>query len=355
MKKQEKSRITIKDIAQALNLSPATISRVLSNHPAISENTKKIVNEKVKELGFSLDPIASSFRSKKTKSIGVVCPRIDIDFHSKVISGIEEYAYKQGYQITIFQSHDSYVKEKEIVQMLETSLAAGIIICPALETKRFEHLKKLGKFNIPLVLYDRTGENLKASKVLINDFEASYTATHHLIAQGCKNIAHIAGNQNVGIFKSRLEGFKAALIEYNLPIYENLIRKTENLSYEEGKTQAEALLGATLLPDGIVCANDYTAAAAVKVFKNAGFRIPEQLAIVGFSNYPISTIIEPPISTIDDSAYDMGLVAAKILIHQIEDKDLQVLDYQEIIIRTNLIVRASSDRRSLAHSIQSSQ
>lgn len=344
MKKQEGVRITIKDIAKELNLSTATISRVLSNHPAISENTKKIVNDKVKEMGFSLDPIASSFRSKKTKSIGVICPRIDVDFHSKVISGIEEYAYKQGYQITIFQSQDLFTKEKEIVQMLETSLAAGIIICPTLETKRFDHLKKLEKANIPLVVYDRSSKMLKANKVIINDFEASYNACSHLIKQGCKTLAHISGNQNVSIFKDRLEGFKAALSDHKLPIYENLIRETDNLSYEEGKTQAEILLKGELTPDGIICANDYTAAAALKVFRNNGFAIPEQVAIVGFSNYPISTIIEPQISTIDDSAYDMGLIAAKILIQQIEDKDMQALDYQEIILKTKLIVRASSDR-----------
>lgn len=344
MKKKE-ARITIKDIAKALNLSAATISRVLSNHPAISESTKKIVNDKVKEMGFSLDPIASSFRSKKTKSIGVVCPRIDIDFHSKVISGIEEYAYKQGYQITIFQSHDSYIKETEIVQMLENSLAAGVIICPGLETKRYEHLKKLGKSNIPLVLYDRTSEQLKASKVIINDFEASYNATVHLIQQGCKNLAHIAGNQNVDIFKSRLAGFKKALEQYKLPFQEQFVKETKNLTYEEGKEAAEALLLNTPIPDGIVCANDYTAAAALKVFRNNGIAIPGKAAIIGFSNYPISSILEPQISTIDDSAYEMGLVAAKILIQQIEDKEMQVLDYQEVIIKTKLIVRGSSDRK----------
>lgn len=344
MNKKEVSRITIKDIAKSLNLSTSTISRVLSNHPGISENTKRIVNDKVKELGFSLDPIASSFRSKKTKSIGVICPRIDIDFHSKVISGIEEYAYKQGYQITIFQSHDSYTKEKEIVQMLETSLAAGIIICPALETKRYDHLKKLSKSNIPLVVYDRTSENLKASKVIINDFEASYNATCHLIQQGCKKIAHIAGNQNVEIFKSRLAGFKTALTQHQLPIHEGFIMETKTLSYEEGKDQAERLLQNVTVPDGIVCANDYTAAAALKVCRKNGKIIPDDVAIVGFSNYPISSILEPQISTIDDSAYDMGLVAAKILIQQIEDKDMQVLDYQEIILKTKLIIRGSSDR-----------
>lgn len=344
MKKSEASRITIKDIARELNLSTATISRVLSNHPAISESTKKLVNDKVKEMGFSLDPIASSFRSKKTKSIGVICPRIDIDFHSKVISGIEDFAYKQGYQITIFQSQDSYKKEKEIVQMLETSLAAGIIICPALETHRFEHLKKIVKSNIPLVLYDRSTDSLKASKVIINDFEASFNATEHLIQQGCKTLAHISGNKNVDIFNSRIAGFKEALAQHQLPIHEELIKEAKNLTYEEGKVQAEALLKEHIIPDGIVCANDYTAVAALKAFRNKGYTIPDQVAIVGFSNYPISSILEPQISTIEDSAYEMGRVAAKILIQQIEDKDMQALDYQEVVIKTELIIRGSSFR-----------
>ncbi|MGJ1197891.1 LacI family DNA-binding transcriptional regulator [Sphingobacterium spiritivorum] len=344
MKKSDASRITIKDIAKELNLSTATISRVLSNHHAISESTKKLVNDKVKEMGFALDPIASSFRSKKTKSIGVICPRIDIDFHSKVISGIEDYAYNQGYQITIFQSQDSYKKEKEIVKMLETSLAAGIIICPALETNRYDHLKKIDKSNIPLVLYDRNTDSLKASKVVINDFEASYTATQHLIQQGCKTIAHISGNQNVDIFKSRMEGFKQALTDHQLTVHKELIKETRNLSYDEGKVQAEALLEEKIMPDGIVCANDYTAVATMKAFRNKGYKIPEEVAIVGFSNYPISAIMEPQISTIDDSAYDMGRVAAKILIQQIEDKDMQALDYQEVVIKTKLIIRDSSDK-----------
>lgn len=344
MKKEEASRITIKDIAKSLNLSTSTISRVLSNHPAISENTKKIVKEKVKEMGFHLDPIASSFRSKKTKSIGVICPRIDIEFHSKVISGIEEYAYHRGYQITIFQSQDSYHREREILHMLETSFAAGVIICPALETKRYDHLKKISKSNTPLVVYDRASEQLKASKVIINDFEASFKATSHLIQQGCKNIAHIAGNQSTEIFKSRLEGFKKALTQYHLPVQEHLIKETKNLSYEEGKVVAQALLESTPLPDGIVCANDYTAAAALKVFRNNNIDIPTQTAIIGFSNYPISSILEPQISTVDDSAYEMGLVAAKILIQQIEDKDMRALEYQEVILKTKLIIRGSSNR-----------
>jgi len=344
MKNSDSSRITIKDIAKALNVSTSTVSRVLSNHPAISDSTRKLVNDKVKEMGFSIDPIASSFRSKKTKSIGVICPRIDIDFHSKVISGIEDYAYNSGYQITIFQSQDNYKKEKEIVSMLETSLAAGLIICPGLQTHKYDHLKKFKKANIPLVVYDRSTEGLKTNKVVINDFEASFKATEHLIQSGCKRIAHISGDQSVSIFKARLQGYSEALIQNGLPLEEKLIKEAKNLSYEEGLILANELAKVNEKIDGLVCANDYTAAAAIKVFKKLNYNIPKEISIIGFSNYPISKIVDPQLSTIDDNAYHMGKVASKLLIQQIEDSDFEQLDYQEILIKTELIIRDSTKK-----------
>jgi len=337
-------RLTIKDLAKELNLSTSTISRVLSNSPRISEATKNLVNNKVKELGFSLDPIASSFRSKKTKSIGVVAPRIDVDFHSKVISGIEDYASELGYQITIFQSKDSYNKEKEIVNLLETSKAAGIILCPSLETTKADHLKKILKSNMPLVLYDRPLRNLDAHIVCINDYHASYQATKHLIDNNCKHIAHISGSLNVNIFKNRFDGYKAAIQEHGLIYDESLLQETQHLSYEEGIKAIDKLYNLNHSIDGIVCANDYTAAATVQYLKKLNIKIPEQIAIIGFSNYPISTIIEPQISTIDDSAYHMGIIAAKILIQQIEEDLNQRIEQQKTLIKTELIIRESSKR-----------
>lgn len=344
MKNSNSKRLTIKDLAKVLNLSSSTISRVLSNNPRISEATKKLVNDKVKELGFSLDPIASSFRSKKTKSIGVVAPRIDVDFHSKVISGIEDYASALGYQITIFQSKDSFNKEKEIVKLLETSLAAGIILCPSLETEKVDHLKKVLKSNIPLVLYDRPLDNLETNIVCINDFQASYQATKHLLDIGCKRIAHISGNLNVNIFQKRFDGYRTALLESGIDYEDNLLQQTQNMTYREGLLAADKL--AKLQPpiDGIVCANDYTAAAAVQQLKKLNINIPEQIAIIGFSNYPISTIIEPNISTIDDNAYHMGTISARILIQEIEEPINKRIAHQEILVKTDLLVRESSKR-----------
>lgn len=337
------SRITIKDLAKQLNLSPSTISRSLANHPAISEATKKKVQQKADELGFIPNSIASSFRKKKTSSIGVIVPKIDIYFHSLVISGIEEYAYNSGYNVTIFQSKDSLKREKEIAYTLQNKMVEGVIICLTIETESCDHFKKFKKLGVPLVFYDRVPSNFDANKIVINDFQSAYKATEHLIKVGCRRIGHIAGNQSTGIFRARLDGYKAAIEKYNLKLDPSLILYSDKLSYEEGVKCAKKFLELPNRPDGIFCANDYTAVSAIQVFRKADIKIPEQLAIVGFSNYPISKIIEPNLTTINDHAFQMGQAAAKLLIRQIgEEEDL--VESETITIKTELIIRESSTK-----------
>ncbi|RAV30861.1 LacI family DNA-binding transcriptional regulator [Sinomicrobium soli] len=339
-----KGRVTLKDLARDLGLAPSTISRALSDHPAISEATKKTVKDRAEELGFTPNSIAASFRSKKTRSIGVIVPRIDVHFHSRVISGIEEFSYKSGYHVTIFQSHDSYKREKEIVKILQTKMVEGVIICLAMESRIFDHLKRLNNLKVPQVFYDRTPENFLTNKVNIDDYESSYTATEHLIDVGCRRIFHIAGNQSTGIFRKRLEGYKAALADNGMMFRDDFILTTKNLSYEEGADCARRLLQLPDLPDGIFCANDYTAVSIIQAFNKAGIKIPEQVAIAGFSNYPISRIIEPSLTTVNDRAFQMGEAAAKLLIRQIEEDDADIIDYQTITLKTELIVRESTKR-----------
>lgn len=342
MKQKNGTRITIKDLAQALSLSTSTISRALANHPGISEQTKELVNGMADKLGFAPNSIASSFRSKKTKAIGVIVPRIDIDFHSRVISGIEEFAYKSGYHVTIFQSQDSYKREKEIVKILQTKMVEGIIVCLAMETKNYDHLKKLLKSKIPLVFYDRTPDTFETNKVMINDFESAYLATEHLIQQGKTRLAHIAGNQSTGIFRKRLEGFKAAISAHGLQVYEELIVEAQHLSYQEGVDCATAILAAPEPPDGVFCANDYTAAAVIQTLNKKNIAIPQEVAVVGFSNYPIATIVEPHITTVNDRAFQMGEATGRLLIQQIEEDEIDVIDYQVITLKTELIIREST-------------
>ena len=334
-------RITLKDLAKDLNLSASTISRALDNHPAISAATKKLVQKKAEELGFIPNSIASSFRTKKTKSIGIIVPRIDIHFHSLVISGIEDYAYKNGYNVTIFQSKDSLKREKEIVKILQNRMVDGIIACLSIETKKCDHFRKFEKLGVPLVFYDRVPTDFDANKIIINDFESAFKATEHLIAAGCKRLGHIAGSQKTSIFKSRLEGFKAAVMKHGLPIQENFIMTTKSLGYEEGVICANRYLELPELPDGIFCANDYTAVSLIQVFRKANIKIPQQVAIAGFSNYPISKVIEPHLTTVNDCAFQMGESSAKLLIRKFEDQD-DFVNAETITIRTELIVREST-------------
>lgn len=337
------SRITIKDLARKLNLSVSTISRALHDHHSIGEKTIKEVKKLAKELGYSPNSVASNLRQNKTFSIGVIVPRIDIHFHSLAISGIEEIAYKSGYTVTIYQSRDSYEREVAITDILQTNRVDGIIACLGLGTNDSKHFARFKDLNVPVVFYDRISKDMYASKVIIDDYEAAYKATEHLISIGRKRIAHIAGCQTTSIFSDRFEGYKAALQKHQLEVDDSLIAYPADLSYEEGVKCAKKFLSLKNRPDGIFCANDSTAISVMQVFMKANYRIPEDLAVVGFSNYPISRIIEPKLTTIDDRAFEMGQTAAKLLLRQIEEKN-GIIESETIVLKTNLIIRDSTIR-----------
>lgn len=334
-------KITIKSLAEKMGVSITTISRALNDHPGIGKETTKAVKKIAKELGYVPNSMASNLRKNRTHIIGVITPRIDIYFHARVISGIEEIAYKSGYTVTIFQSQDSMEREIAITQTLQSRMAEGVIACLGLGTTDSRHFAKITKQGIPLVFYDRVNNEVGASKIIINDFEAAYKATKHLIDIGCKKIAHIAGPQSTPIFKSRLEGYKSALKAHSLKSTNNLIEYTSMLSYEEGTNCAEKLLKLRNRPDGVFCSNDYTATGAIQVFKRKNLHIPDDIAVAGFSNYPFSRIMEPSLTTIDDHAFEMGESAAKLVIRQIEDKDHSIAS-ETIVIKTDLIVREST-------------
>ena len=324
-----------------MNLSVSTISRALHDHPSIGKKTTREVKKLAKELGYFPNTVASNLRRSQTHTIGVIVPRIDIHFHSLVVSGIEEIAYKLGYTVTIYQSKDSLEREISITNILQKNMVDGIIICLGLETKGCSHFEPFNKIQVPMVFYDRVSNDFNASKVVIDDFDAAFKATEHLILGGCKRIAHIAGCQSTSIFKARLNGYKSALSNHNLKFDESLIQYASELSYEEGVTCAHNMLSQQVIPDGIFCANDYTATSAIQVFTKAGYHIPDDIAIVGFSNYPISKIIEPKLTTIDDRAFEMGQTAAHLLIRQIKEKNLLVAS-ETIVLKTDLIQRDST-------------
>ncbi|MBM1106542.1 LacI family DNA-binding transcriptional regulator [Aurantibacter crassamenti] len=336
-----KNRITMIELAKILNVSTSTISRALKDHHSIGEETREKIKKTALNLGYIPNSVASNLRRRKTNHIGVIVPRIDRYFHSSAISGIEEVANEAGYYVSIFQTKDSYKKEVESVEILMSNKADGIIACLALETSNVNHYRQLANSAIPLVLFDRVRDDLGASKVLINDYDAAFKACDHLAKIGCKKIAHIAGNLNSSIFKARLEGYKAALLENNITIDEDLILYGNILSKEEGHEFANQLLDMKSRPDGVFCANDLSAASFIQTALIRKVLVPSDIAVIGFSNTPISNIINPALTTIDDHAFEMGQASARLLIKQIENNDENIVS-ETIIIRNELIVREST-------------
>jgi LacI family transcriptional regulator len=339
-----KARITIKELANRMNLSTSTISRALNNHPSIGEKTTMEVKKLASELGYFPNATATNLRRNKTFSIGVIVPKIDIHFHSRAISGIEEVAYKSGYHVSIYQSNNSLEREIAITSILQARMVEGIIACLSLETHNTDHFDVFKRLEVPIVYFDRTPINTDTNKVIIDDFAAAFKATEHLVLLGRKNIAHIAGNQSAEIFKDRFEGYKAALTKNKLPIRKELIVCAGKLSYMEGLEAAKKLLSQKIAIDGLFCANDYSAISAIQTFIKNKHRVPEDIAVVGFSNYPVSEIIEPTLTTIDDSAYEMGKAAAKLLLRHMKEEDPIVVS-ETIVIRTKLIERHSTINR----------
>lgn len=341
-----KQKITIKEMAKQMNVSPSTISRALMSHPSIGKKTTSEVQKLAKMLGYYPNTVASNLRRSKTNMIGVIIPRIDRYFQSSAISGIEEVASKAGYFVNIFQSNNSYEREKENARMVLASQADGVIACLALETNNYDHLTIFKENNIPLVFFDRVCHEIETHKVVIDDFSAALKATEHLLSVGCRRVAHIAGNQRIAIFRDRLNGYRAALQRHHIEPDDTLIYFTEDLSLLEGEKAVLKFLSFPNPPDGVFCSNDTSAIGLIQTVKRNGLTVPGDIAVVGFSNTPSSLIIDPALTTIDDHAFEMGQAAARLLIRQIEEPQ-QHISTETIVIRNDLIIRDSTKKKMM--------
>lgn len=342
--KRNKKEVTIYDIAEELNVSATTVSRALNDHFSIGKDTTLAVKKLAKKMGYRPNIIASGLRKNKTNAIGVIVSWINRPFISSLISGIEEVADKAGYNVIISQSNDSLEKEITKAQTLYASRVDGLIVSLAMDTKSYDHFYPFQQNDIPLVFVDRVSLEMETDRVIINNFDAAFTATEHLISIGCKRIAHFAGAQHRNIYKERQDGYVNALEKYNLPVDEELILHS-NLSMEEGWKGTEHLLKLSNPPDGIFSANDSAAVSAIQCAKEMGIRIPQQLAVAGFNNDRISSIVEPRLTTISHPAIDMGKIAAQQVLKQKENKD--VVQSETIVLKTGLIIRESSMRTPL--------
>lgn len=339
------NQVTIKDIARELGISPSTVSRALKDHPDISPETKKAVNELAEKLNYQPNVVALSLRQSKTNTIGVVIPEIVHFFFSTVISGIEDVAYKAGYNVILTQSNESFQRETTDIKALFNSRVDGMLISLSRETTNFDHIESMMAKGVSIVFFDRVYDNKNTSKVIVDDFSGAKEATLHLIAQGCKRIAHLEGPPNLGITKQRLEGYMEALKESNMPVDRNLIVSCPQGTIEQGREATEKLLAMTPMPDAIFSTNDPAAMGAMQAIKAKGLKIPNDIAVMGFSNWLFCSLMDPPLSSVDQPGFEMGQEAAKLLIRQIEMRSKQQdIDPQPETkeLKTRLIVRESS-------------
>lgn len=312
-------RATIADIAKALNVTPATVSRALNDHPGISQETKKKVQKVAEKLQYKRNKIASSLRSGRSHMIGVIIPSAAINFFGEVVHGIEAMANTYGYTVLLYQSNELPEYERKGIEAFVSAGVDGVLASLAKGTVDFGHYLDLKKHSVPLVFFDRANDALGIPSVVVDDFRGAYTATEHLIGQGYRRIGHIAGQQHLKIFKDRLEGYKAALEAYGLPVKDELIFQGD-VSIDAGRKAVRYFLDLKEKPDAIFAVEDYTALGALKELKERKIHIPEDIGIVGFANEDFGEHITPALSSIDQQPAQMGKEAFKLLLEMMEPK-----------------------------------
>jgi DNA-binding LacI/PurR family transcriptional regulator len=334
------SRATIKDIAKELSISASTVSRALRDHPDISKQTKERVLETAERLDYFPDSLAQGLKSRRTNTIGIIVPEIKHHFFSSAISGIEDVTYNAGFTILVCQSNESVEREIVNLKALVSNRIAGLLVSVSQTTKDLSHFDILKRRGIPVVFFDRVVDDVNQSKVIVDDYNGAYEIVTHLIQRGYKRIAHLSGPTNISIGKNRLEGYKNALIDHGHPIENNLILEG-GFRQVDGETAALKLLDRPNRPDAIFAVNDPVAIGAFSVIKKRRIVIPYEIALVGFSNNPISALIEPSLTTVEQPSHEIGEEAAKMLLEKIKDKT-QTDKAVEKVLKTKLIIRQSS-------------
>lgn len=338
-----KRNITIKDIAKELGVAPSTVSRALKDHPEINVETKKKVHALAKEWNYEPNAIALSLRNQKTNTIGVILPEFVHFFFSTVISGVEDVAYSKGYQVFVTQSNEDYEKEVLDCKAMYNVRADGFLICPSKNTYQFDHIHALIDRSAPVVLFDRNVKELGCSYVSVDDVSGGYQATGHLIEKGCKSIGYIGGHENLVNVKDRYKGYLKALEENDLPLNEDLVVTVDYpVDSEQKVAQLQELIKKK--PDGIFVHNDMVAIELLKEANEMGVKVPEELKVIGFSNWFFTRHTTPSLSTIEQRGFEIGREAALLLFDEIMSNKQEhgFVEPKHILVQPELIERDSS-------------
>lgn len=340
MKKLENKKTTIKDIANVLKLTPSAVSKALNNHPRISDKTKLAVQKVAKSLNYQPNHLASALRKGKSNLVGVIIPRANSSFFSAVLQSLENILNEKGYNVIVSQTYESYEKECKSIDALLFTQVDGIIASLANETVDFLHYEKIKEKGVPLILFDRGEDDIGVDYVGIDDYKSSHLIIDHLVAQKCKRIAHIGGFWHTRIYKNRTRGYRDALEKHGLSVVPEL-EEACDLRIEDGRRIMEKFLMLPERPDAIYAAGDYGALGALQVLQEHKIKVPEEIAIVGFSNEPFTSLVTPAISTINQHSKEIGKLAAEAFLARIKNPQSSL---NKVILNSELIVRASSEK-----------
>ncbi|MVN22033.1 LacI family DNA-binding transcriptional regulator [Mucilaginibacter arboris] len=339
---EPEKEITIYDIAKKLNISAATVSRGLKDHPGVNKNTKKKITDAAHEMGYRSNAFASNLRKKSSNIIGVIVPRLNSSFMSDVIAGMEQVVNEANYNLIISQSLETVKKEVSNARAMFNNRVDGLLVSLAYDTKDIEHFKPFINRGIPVIFFDRIFEHAEYPTIFIDNYKAAYEVTTHLIEQGCKKIVHLTGNQLRNVYAERFKGYKQALADHQLAFDEDLVL-INSLSSADGADAAKQILNMHVRPDAVFAANDSCAIGCMLEMKKQGIKIPADIAFAGFNNDPMCCVIEPNLTTVNYKGYEMGGVAARVLIGNLTNQ-LNTKTTHSIILRSELIIRESSVR-----------
>ena len=334
--------ITIYDLAKQLGISATTVSRALNDHQAVNEKTRRKVNDLAKQLGYRKNNFASNLKHKYSYTIGIVIHNLHSQFITSVLSGIEEVIAESKYNIIIGHSDEKWSKETSNAHNLFHKRVDGLIASLANDTEDLVHYDAFLQKGTPIVFFDRVKIDGPGIKIVIDNQQAGYDATMHLIQQGCKQIMHVTGNLTKNVYYDRLKGYKAALSQNHLPFKSDMVI-VNDLSDKSGVEVAEKILEMKNKPDGVFITRDLCAAFCMSRLREGGVNVPGDIAMVGFNDDTISRMVAPKLTTIQYDGREMGKVAAKSLLEQVSNNSNGISDYV-MVLPHKLITRESSQK-----------
>jgi len=341
-KKGRRHQTTIIDIAKSIGVSNSTVSRALHGHADISPETRQAVLDMAAQLDYQPNQLAYNLVKSRTNTIGMIVPEFTNSFFPNVIIGAHEVLTEAGYNLTIMQSNESYAVEVSNTKAMLANRIDGLLISLTQETNNYDHLKVFEKRGIPLVLFNRVCDQVDAPKVVVNDFDASFSAVEHLIQNGYERIAHLGGPLNLQVSRERLRGYRAAMEKYGKTIEENMVIQGM-FSQQKARIYGKYLLDLENRPDAIFAVNDSSAIEIMLMALEKGIKIPDELGVVGFSDNPESAYIGPGLTTIRQPTAEIGKTTAKWILRLVEsEEDVKLLN--ETVLKTELVVRGSSKR-----------